>query len=159
MEQIIRGGGSRTTMVIGPLVMVIGAAAGVAGIVLALALDSAGFLALLIPAALGLVGGALVLRGARRARLRADGAGIIWAGVLGPESSLRWEEIHRVDPPPPGDARTAAVVTLRDGAVVPIRAVWEAPTSPAKLLGGGGGDLRPYQMLVTSHQRWLAGRR
>lgn len=75
MDVIFRTAGSRITHVVGPFVMVIGVLAGIAAIVLSVVMETAGFLALFIPAALALGGGAFILRGARRSRMHIDSTG------------------------------------------------------------------------------------
>ena len=64
MDSTFRSAGSRVNVVVGPLVMLIGVGAAITAVVLTLVLGEPGFLALLIPAALALGGGAFVLWGA-----------------------------------------------------------------------------------------------
>lgn len=158
MPRTIRGAGSRVNLVIGPLVMLIGIGAGITAIILTIVLGAAGFLALFIPAALALAGGAFVLRGALRSRLQIDADGFTWCGFLGAERSLRWEQLHRLLPPPSGSSRTVAIAELRDRSRIEVRALWESPTSPASLLGAADHSTA-QNALLAAHREWLAGRR
>lgn len=158
MDVIFRTADSRITHVVGPFVMVIGVLAGIAAIVLSVVMETAGFLALFIPAALALGGGAFILRGARRSRMHIDSTGFTWAGFLGQQQSVRWDALHRIAPPTSGDRRLVALALLRDGTTVPVRALWEPPTLPSALTVGPN-HAEVYGTLVTAHQRWLAARR
>ena len=157
METTFRSSSSRLNVVVGPLVMGIGVLGAVAAVVLALVLEP-GFLILLIPAALGVGGGAFVLWGARRSRLRIDAEGFVWSGFVGPQRSVRWQMLERLVPPAPGDRRLVATALLRDGTQVPVRALWEPATFPSSL--SGGPDHSAVQdALLSAHRGWLAGHR
>ena len=142
-------------LVVGPAVMIIGIGALVTAIVLSVVLETAGFLALLIPAALALGGGAFILRGARRSRLEITADGFVWGGFIGAEHTLRWDQVHRILPAPPGASRVAALAPLRDGSTTEVRALWVPPTSPLSLMGGVN-HREDYQALVNAHRQWLA---
>lgn len=157
MDSTFRSAGSRVNVVVGPLVMLIGVGTAITAVVLTLVLGEAGFLALLIPAVLALGGGAFVLWGARRSRLRIDAAGFRWAGLVGAEQSVRWEQLQRIAPPTPGDRRLVAFALLHDGTAVPVRALWEPATVPS-VLSGGPDHPAVQHALVTAHQQWLGAR-
>lgn len=158
MDTTFRSAGSRVNHVVGPMVMLIGVGAAVTAVVLTLVLGEAGFLALFIPALLALGGGAFVLWGARRARLRIDAQGFTWAGFVGAQQAVRWEQLQRIAPPSPGDPRLVALALLHDGTVVPVRALWEPPTLPSSL-SGGPDHAAVQRALISAHQQWLAPRR
>jgi len=158
MDTTFRSAGSRINQIVGPMVMLIGVAAAVAAVVLTFALGHAGFLGLLVPAVLALGGGALVLRGALRSRLRIDAQGFRWAGFFGPERSVPWERLQRIAPPASGDPRLVALAQLHDGTTVPVRAVWE-PATLASSLSGGPDHTAVQNALISAHRQWLAGRR
>ena len=141
METVFRASSSRVNVVVGPMVMGVGVLTAVAAVVLSLVVGTAGFLALLIPAVLALGGGAFVLWGALRSRLRIDAEGFVWAGFVGAERSVRWPMLERLVPPAPGDHRLVATALLRDGTQVPC-ALWQPVTFPRPQrrtgsLGGG----------------------
>ena len=133
MHAVIRSAGAQINLVVGPMVALIGVAALLTGVVLSIVLETAWFLMFLIPAAMGLGAGLLLLRGARRSRLQIDPEGFTWCGFAGAEQSLRWQEIHQLLPPPPASRRVVAIAQLRDGRQVEVRALWESPISPAVL--------------------------
>ncbi|MDN5901421.1 MAG: hypothetical protein L0H74_15330 [Brachybacterium sp.] len=158
MESTSRSSASRINVVVGTLVMLVGILAAIAAVVLSLVLETAGFLALLIPAALALGGGAFVLWGARRSRLRIDADGFVWAGFIGAQRSVRWQVLEQLVPPAPGDRRLVTTALLRDGSRVPVRALWEPATVPSA--SSGGADHSEVQnALLSAHRRWLAGNR
>src|SRR5699024_2958895 len=136
METVFRASSSRVNVVVGPMVMGVGVLTAVAAVVLSLVVGTAGFLALLIPAVLALGGGAFVLWGALRSRLRIAAEGFVWAGFVGAERPARWPRLERLVPPAPGAHRLVATALLRDGARVPVRALWQPVTCPS---GRGGG--------------------
>lgn len=158
MQRTIRSAGSRVNLVIGPMVMLIGVGAAITAVVLAIALEAPAFLALFVPAVLALGGGAFILWGAHRSRLRIDGRGFSWCGFVGREQSVRWEQLHQLLPPPPDATRTAAIAQLRDGDRVEVRALWKSATSPASLLGGSDHS-EAQNALLAAHRAWLAERR
>lgn len=158
METTFRSSAAHLHVVVGPMVMVLGVLAAIAAVVLSLVLESPGFLALLIPAALALGGGGVVLRGALRSRLRIDADGFVWAGFLGAERSVRWQSLERLLPPTPGGRRLVAIALLRDGALVPVHALWEPPLLPSAL-GGGPDHAAVQHALLSAHQRWIAAHR
>ncbi|MFW6600285.1 hypothetical protein ACQBAU_09740 [Propionibacteriaceae bacterium Y2011] len=158
MSQVIRSSGAKVNFVVGPMVMVIGVGALVTAVVLSVVMETPGFLALLIPAALALGGGAFIVWMARRARLQIDAEGFTWCGFFGPEQSLGWARVHRLLPPPPGAKRMAALAQLRDNSVVEVRALWQSPTSPLTLLGATDHRAE-FEALVTAHRAWLARQR
>lgn len=148
----------RVNVVAGPLVALIGLAAAVVAVILALTTHATAFLALFIPAVLAMAAGSYIFWGARRSRLAVDGAGFTWAGFFGREHSVRWEQLHHFAPPPPGDRRGVLTAVLRDGAPVPVRSVWVPPQAIAVL--GTTPDLAVIQQtLFDGHRRWLAGHR
>lgn len=153
--QVFRSGAGAVNLIVGPLVMLIGLGAAVTAIVLSVVIETPGFLALLIPAALALGGGAFILRGARRSRLEIGPDGITWAGFVGAEQSLRWEQVYRILPPPPAASRVAALAQLRDGSTVEVRALWQSPTSPAALLGATSHRAECAAM-INAHRTWLS---
>jgi hypothetical protein len=155
---VLRSAASRVNHVVGPMVVLIGIAAAIAAVVLSLALGTAWFLLLLLPAALGIGGGLFVLLIARRARLQIDAEGFTWCGWLGAEQSLRWEQVRELLPPRPGDAQLVAVARLHDGREVPVRAVWNSPTSPTALLSAPDHGAA-QDALLRAHRAWLAARR
>lgn len=155
MHSTFRSAGSRINVVVGPMVMLIGILAVVAAVVLSLVMGTAGFLALLIPAALALGGGAFILWGARRSRLRIDADGFVWAGFVGAQRSVRWQSLERLMPPTPGDRRLVAIALLRDGTRVPVHALWEPATFPS-VLSGGPDHSEVQNALLSAHQRWIA---
>ena len=154
MRQIMRSPGAKVNFVVGPMVLVIGVGAAVTAVVLTVVVDTAGFLALLIPAVLALAGGTFILWMARRARLEITEDGFTWCGFLAAEQSLAWAQVHQILPPPPGASRVAAVARLRDGSLVDVRALWTSPTSPAALLGGADHSAE-RDALITAHKQWL----
>ena len=158
METVFRSSSSRVNVVVGPMVMGVGVLTAVAAVVLSLVVGTAGFLALLIPAVLALGGGAFVLWGALRSRLRIDAEGFVWAGFVGAERSVRWPMLERLVPPAPGDHRLVATALLRDGTQVPVRALWQPVTFPSAL-SGGPDHSEVARALVAAHRQWLAGRR
>lgn len=158
METTFRSAASRLNVVVGPMVMLMGVLAAIAALVLSLVLETFLFLGLLIPAALGLGGGAFVLWGARRARLRIDADGFVWAGFLGAQHSVRWQSLDRLLPPTPGDSRLVATALLRDGTSVPVRALWDPPTFPS-VLSGGPDHSEVQDALLSAHRRWTAAHR
>lgn len=158
MNHVIRSASARGNDVVGPLVMVMGVLAMVTAIVLVIALDSAWFLGLFLPALMGIGAGLFITRMAKRARLEITPAGFTWAGPSGPERSLRWEQVYRIVHPGQADRRIAAVAQLHDGSLVPIRAEWNSPTSPAVLLGMED-HTEALRTLVGAHQQWLAAHR
>ena len=159
MQQTIRGTGSRVnTVIVGPMVMLIGVGAGITAIVLSIVLQAPGFLALFLPALLALGGGAFVLWGARRSRLRVDEHGATWSGFLGATRSLRWDQVHRLLPPPAGDPRCVAIVQLRDGSHREVHALWESRTSPVSLMGAPDHS-EAQNALLAGHRAWLDGHR
>lgn len=158
METVFRSSSSRINFVVGPMVMVIGILAAIAALVLSFVLETIGFLFLLIPAALALGGGAFVLWGARRSRLRIDADGFVWAGFVGAQRSVRWQMLERLVPPAPGDPRLVATALLRDGTPVAVRALWAPATFPASL-GGGQDHSEVQNALIAAHRHWLAGQR
>ncbi|WP_243733760.1 hypothetical protein [Brachybacterium sp. AG952] len=155
---MIRSAGAQINLVVGPMVALIGVAALLAGVVLSIVLETAWFLMFLIPAAMGIGAGLLLLRGARRSRLQIDPEGVTWCGFVGAEQSLRWQEIHQLLLPPPASRRVVAIAQLRDGRQVEVRALWESPTSPAVLLGSSDHS-RAQNALLGAHRAWLAGHR
>ncbi|MFC7458793.1 hypothetical protein ACFQS2_16500 [Brachybacterium sp. GCM10030267] len=157
MSTTLRSAGSRVNHVIGPMVMLIGVAAGIAAIVLALALEALPFLVLFVPAALAVGGGAFVLWGARRSRLLIDETGFTWAGFVGRQHAVRWDTLHRLLPPPPGASRVVAIAELRDGSSVEVRALWDSPTSPSALLGASDHSAA-RDALIAAHREWLSTR-
>lgn len=159
MPQIHRSAGAQVNrLVVGPMVMLIGVGAAITGVVLAVVLEVPLFLLFVALGAAVVTAGFLVQRMGRRARLEFTADGFTWCGFLGSERSLRWEQVHRILPPPPGAPRVAALAQLRDGSVQEVRAVWESGTSPSVL--AGGSDHAPARAaLITAHQAWLAGRR
>ena len=158
VQAVIRSAGAQVNLVVGPMVALIGVAALLAGVVLSIVLETAWFLMFLIPAAMGIGAGLLLLRGARRSRLQIDPEGVTWCGFAGAEQSLRWQEIHQLLPPPPASRRVVAIAQLRDGRQVEVRALWESPTSPAVLLGPSDHS-RAQNALLGAHRAWLAGHR
>ena len=74
---------ARVNVVVGPMVMLIGLAAGSAAAVLAVVMEAPAFLALFIPAAMGIGAGLFLVWGARRARLEIRPDGFTWCGFLG----------------------------------------------------------------------------
>lgn len=158
MPLTIRAASSWINLVVGPMVLLIGLAGGLAAIILSAVLGTAWFLMLLIPAAMAIGGGLFILRGARRSRLQIDADGFTWCGVVGAEQTLRWEQVHRLLPPPPANRRTVTIAQLRDGRQIEVRALWESPTSPAVLLGPPD-HRRAQDALLDAHRAWLAGRR
>lgn len=158
MESTFRSAGSRINHVVGPMVMVIGVLAVIAAVVLSVVMETAGFLALLIPAVLALGGGAFVLWGARRSRLRIDADGFDWAGFVGARHAVRWQMLERLEPPAPGDPRLVATALLRDGTRVPVRALWEPATFPSALSGGPDRSA-VLGALISAHRQWLGVRR
>lgn len=158
MESTFRSSASRINVVVGPMVMLVGVLAAIAAVVLSLVMETAGFLALLIPAALALGGGAFVLWGARRSRLRIDADGFTWAGFVGAQRAVRWQVLERLVPPAPGDRRLVATALLRDGSRVPVRALWEPATVPSAL-SGGPDHSQVQNALLSAHRQWLAGNR
>lgn len=158
MQTTFRSSASRVNHVVGPMVMVIGVLGAIAAVVLSLVMETFGFLALLIPAALALGGGAFVLWGAHRSRLSIDADGFVWAGFVGAQRSVRWQLLERLVPPAPGDRRLVATALLRDGSQVPVRALWEPATFPAAL-SGGPDHSEVQNALISAHRRWLAGYR
>lgn len=158
MQRTIHSSGAKINAVVGPMVMVIGVGAAVAGIVLSIVIGTPGFLAFFIPAALAIGGGLLIIRMSRRAGLRIEDEGFRWCGFFGPEQSLAWHQVQQIFPPPPGSRRVAALAQLRDGSVRQIDAVWQSPTSPVTLLGDGG-DREALHALIAGHQDWLSRRR
>lgn len=159
MHRIIRSAGAKANFFVGPLVMLIGFGAAITAVVLSIALETPGFLILLLPGAMGIGAGLFLLRMARRARLEIDERGITWCGFAGREHSLRWDQLHRIWAPPPGaNPRLVALAQLRDGAVVEIRAIWASPTSPVALLGASNHE-EEFQALVQAHQHWLTATR
>ena len=89
MHAVIRSAGAQINLVVGPMVALIGVAALLTGVVLSIVLETAWFLMFLIPAAMGIGAGLLLLRGARRSRLQIDPEGFTWCGFVGAEQSLR----------------------------------------------------------------------
>lgn len=158
METTFRATGSRVNLVVGPLVMLFGVLAALTAVILSLAMQTAGFLLLLVPAAFGVGAGAFVLRGARRSRLRIDAEGFVWAGFVGAERAVRWQELDRLLPPGPGDPRLVATALLRDGTPVPVRALWEPATVPS-VLSGGPEHSEMQNALLAAHRHWLAAHR
>ena len=94
VHAVIRSAGAQINLVVGPMVALIGVAALLTGVVLSIVLETAWFLMFLIPAAMGIGAGLLLLRGARRSRLQIDPEGFTWCGFAGAEQSLRWQEIQ-----------------------------------------------------------------
>lgn len=158
MQTVIRSAGARVNFVVGPMVVLIGVAALLAGVVLSVVMETAWFMMFLLPAAMGIGAGLFLLRGARRSRLQIDPEGFTWCGFVGAEQSLRWQEIHQLLPPPPTSRRVVAIAQLRDGRQVEVRALWESPTSPAVLLGRPDHS-RAQNALLGAHRAWLAGHR
>ncbi len=158
MATVFRSPSSRINVVVGPMVMVVGVLAAIAAVVLSLVMETPGFLALLIPAVLALGGGAFVLWGALRSRLRLEKDGFVWAGFVGAQRSVRWQELARLEPPAPGDHRLVATALLRDGTRVPVRALWEPATRPS-VLSGAQDHSEVQNALLSAHRRWLAGHR
>lgn len=158
MRRTIRGNGARVNVIVGPMVMVIGVVTALSAVVLSVALGSAWFLCMLIPAALALGGGLLILWTSRRSRLTIDDHGFTWCGAFGAPSSLAWEQVHQLLPPPAGDPRLVLIVQLRDGTRVPVRAMWAPPTSPSSLLGSADHSAA-QNALLAAHRHWLAAHR
>lgn len=159
MAQTFRSPGAEINrLLVGPLVMLLGVAAGVSGVVLAIVLGTAWFLLFLLVGAGALAAGLMLLVCGRRSRLEITAEGFTWCGFFGPARSLRWEQVHRIAPPPPAARRVAALAELRDGRVAEVRTVWESPTSPAVLLGAASDHRRELAALVSAHRDWLAGR-
>lgn len=158
MQTTFRSSASRINAVVGPMVMVIGICAAIAAVVLSLVMETAAFLALLIPAVLALGGGAFVLWGARRSRLRIDAEGFVWAGFVGAQRAVRWQMVQRLMPPAPEDPRLVAMVLLRDGTQVPLQALWEPATFPVSLAGGADHSAA-QNALIAAHRQWLATHR
>lgn len=155
METTFRSSVMRINVVVGPMVMVIGVLAAIAAVVLSVVVGTAGFLALLIPAALALGGGAFILWGTRRSRLRIDGEGFVWAGFVGAQHSVRWQLLERLVPPTAGERALVATALLRDGSQVPVRALWEPATLPVALRGGPEHS-EVLSALITAHRSWHA---
>lgn len=158
METTFRSSSSRINFFVGPMVMVVGVLAAIAAVVLSLVMETAGFLALLVPAVLALGGGSFVLWGARRSRLRIDADGFVWAGFVGAQRSVRWQLLERLVPPAPGDQRLVATALLREGTQVPVRALWVPATFPS-MLSGGPDHSEVQNALVSAHRQWLAAHR
>lgn len=154
---VIRSVGTSLLFFVGPLVMLIGLGAGITAIVLMITLEPM-FVLLFMPALFALTAGALLIIGARRARLLIDADGFRWRGAIGAEQSVSWHELEQLLPPPPGTRRGVAIAQLRDGRRIDVRATWESPTSPAVLLGVGNQG-RAQQALLAGHRSWLAGHR
>lgn len=158
METTFRAAASRVNLVVGPLVMLIGVLGAIAAVVLSLAMQTAWFLLLLVPAVVAVGAGALLLRGARRACLRIGPDGFTWAGFVGARQTVRWQSLDRLLPPAPGDPRLVATALLRDGTPVPVRALWEPPTLPSAF-SGGPAHAQVQGALLEAHRRWLAAHR
>ena len=158
MITTIRSATARVNLVVGPMVVLIGIAAGIAAIILSIVMGTAWFLMLLMPALLGIGGGLFILWTTRRARLEIDADGFTWCGFVGAEQTLRWEQVHQLLPPPPASRRTVTIAQLRDGSQVEVRALWESATSPAAMLGPQDHS-RAQNALLGAHRAWLSGRR
>lgn len=159
MQQTIRGTGSRVNVVVvGPMVILLGVGAGITAIVLSIVLQNPAYLGLFFPAVLALGGGAFVMWGARRSRLQVDEHGATWSGFVGAKQSLRWDQVHRLLPPPAGTSRTVAIAQLRDGSRLEVRALWESPTSPGSLMGATDHS-EAQNALLAAHRGWLAAHR
>lgn len=158
MRYTVQSASSRVNVVVGPLVVLIGVAAGIAAIVLSLVLESAWFLVLSLPALMAIGAGTAIFWGARRAGLRIDEQGFTWCGFLGASQSLRWEQIHQLVPPAAGSPRTVLVAQLRDGRQFEVRALWQSPTSPASLFTTPDHS-RAQNALLSTHRAWLASHR
>lgn len=127
MRTVFRGAAARVNLIVGPMVALIGIAAGLAAIILSVALGTAWFLLLFLPALMGTGAGAFLFWAARRARMEIDAEGFRWSAFAGSEQSVRWEQLHRLLPPPPGRPRTVAIAQLGDGRQVAVEAVWRGP--------------------------------
>ncbi len=158
MITTIRSATARVNLVVGPMVVLIGIAAGIAAIILSIVMETAWFLMLLMPALLGIGGGLFILWTTRRARLEIDADGFTWCGFIGAAQSLRWEEVHRLLPPPTGSPRTVVIAQLHDGRRVEVRTLWNSPTTPAALFSVQD-HRRAQNALLGAHRAWLAGRR
>ncbi|HEX7350658.1 PH domain-containing protein [Brachybacterium sp.] len=158
MPTTIRSNDSRINFFVGPLVILIGIGGALTAVILSIAMQTAWFLMLFIPALLGVGGGLFILWIARRARLVIDDDGFRWCGFLGAEQSLRWEQVHQLLPPPANQKQTVLVAQLHDRRQVPVRALWTSQTSPAALLGAADHS-EAQNALLDAHRAWLAARR
>lgn len=158
MSITIRSVAATVNYAVGPFVILIGIAAGIAAVVLTWVLESAGFLLLFFPSLLAVGAGAFILWAVHRSGLRIDEQGFSWCGAFKAAQSLRWEQVHQLLPPPPGSPRTVVIAQLRDGRQVEVRAVWESPTSPSSLLSAADHSTA-QNALLSAHQEWLTARR
>lgn len=156
MSLTLRSVAVTVNYVVGPFVILIGIAAGIAAIVLSWLLDSAGYLMLFLPSLLAIGAGVVILRAVQRSGLRIDDQGFSWCGALSAAHSLRWEQVHQLLPPPAGSSRTVVIAQLHDGRQVEVRALWESPTS---WLLGPVDHSRAQSALLSAHQAWHTTRR
>ncbi|MBM7499837.1 hypothetical protein JOD52_000677 [Brachybacterium muris] len=158
MNKTIRSASARINVVVGPLVALMGVAVAIAAVALSIVLESMWPLLLFIPALMGIGAGLFLLRAALRSGLRIDGDGFTWQGFTGPAHSLRWDQLHRLVPPPGRAPRTVAIAQLRDGSQVEVIALWESPTSPMAV-AGLSDQTATRKTLVEAHRYWLAQQR
>ncbi|WP_394215535.1 hypothetical protein [Brachybacterium vulturis] len=156
MSITIRGLAATVNYVVGPFVILVGAAAGIAATVLTWVLESAGFLMLFLPSLLAIGAGVFILWSVQRSGLRIDAHGFSWCGPIRPAQSLRWEQVHQLRPPPSGSPRTVVIAQLHDGRRVEVRAIWDSPTSSLLI---PVDHSRAQNALLSAHQEWLAARR
>lgn len=158
MQKTLRSASARINVVVGPFVALMGVAAAITGVVLSLVMESLWPLVLFVPALIGIGAGLFLLRAALRSGLRIDGDGFTWQGFTGPAHSLRWDQLHRLVPPPGRAPRTVAVAQLRDGSQVEVIALWESPTSPMAV-AGFSDQTAARDSLIEAHRCWLARQR
>ncbi|GAB3474420.1 hypothetical protein [Nocardiopsis coralliicola] len=152
--QTIRGSG-RVSLFVGWMLVGMGAAALVAVVILAFAVEP-WLLSFLFAPVLLFLGGGINLWVGRRARLEVRPDGFLWCGFVGRPRSLAWRDVRQILVPPAGARRRlAAVALLYDGRYVDIEALWQSPTSPAAL-AGAGDHRQVQQLLIDGHRAYLA---
>lgn len=151
---VIRATAAKMLFVVGPFIMLMGVGVLVTMIVLWFVLDTSAVLFFLMPAALGIGSGLFLLRMARKGRLEIAADGFTWCGYIGPDRTVRWQDLHRIRPPRHHGGRNVALLQFRVGREEDLVALWVGPTDPSVVTGTL--DLSSVRtQLIQAHQQFL----